>query len=105
MSQRWAGIILLLFAANVHADDKSLAIGTTGWEVFKPADRETSIFDLNWLTDDLLPDANRIGFRFRQFDDVTISIEVDPLSRPEKLFGPVTDMNVGATTLSFAFHF
>ncbi len=105
MSKRIAGIALLLFAANVHADDKSMVIGATGWEVFKPVERERSIFDLNWLTHDLLPDASRIGFRFRQIDDVTISIEVDPLSRPETLFGPVTDMNVGATTLSLAFHF
>ncbi len=107
MSKRIAGIalVLTLFAVNVNADEKTLAIGETGWEVFKPASREATIFDLNYLTEDLIPDADPIGFRFKRFDDITISIEIDPLSRPRDMIGPVTDMGVGAATLFFAFHF
>jgi len=107
MSQRIAGIalVLTLFAVNANADDNSLAIGDTGWEVFKPASREPTIFDLNYLTEDLIPDADPIGFRFRRFDDLTISIAIDPLSRPKKMIGPVTDMSVGAAILSFAINF
>ena len=107
MSKRIAGIALLLtlFAVNANADDNSLAIGDTGWEVFKPASREATIFDLNYLTDDLIADADPIGFRFKRFDELTISIEIDPLSRPKTMIGPVTDMGVGAAILSFAFHF
>ena len=107
MSKRGAGIalVLTLFAVNANADDNTLAIGNTGWEVFKPASREATIFDLNYLTEDLISDADPIGFRFRRFDDLTISIAIDPLSRPEKMIGPVTDMSVGAAILSFAFKF
>ena len=107
MSKRIAGIALLLtlFATNANADDKSLAIGDSGWEVFKPASRPATIFDLNYLTEDLIADADPIGFRFKRFDELTISIEIDPLSRPSQMIGPVTDMGVGAAILSFAFHF
>ncbi len=107
MSKRVAGIALLLtlFATQANADDKSLPIGETGWEVFKPGSRDASIFDLSYLTKDLIPDADPIGFRFKRFDDLTISIEIDPLSRPEEFVGPVTDMNIGALTFSLAFHF
>ena len=107
MSKRIAGIALLLtlFAINANADDRSLAIADSGWEIFKPASREATIFDLNYLTDDLIADADPIGFRFKRFDELTISIEIDPLSRPNKMIGPVTDMSVGAAILSFAFHF
>ena len=107
MSKRIAGIalVLTLFAVNANADDKTLAIGDTGWEVFKPASREATIFDLNYLTEDLIADADPIGFRFKRFDDLTISIAIDPLSRPKKMIGPVTDMGVGAAILSFAFNF
>ena len=107
MSNRIAGIalVLTLFAVNANADDNTLAIGDAGWEVFKPAGREATIFDLSYLTEDLIPDADPIGFRFRRFDDITISIEIDPLSRPSEMVGPVTDMGIGAAFLSFAFHF
>ena len=107
MSKRFAGIalVLTLFAAQATAEEKSLAIGESGWEVFKPASRDATIFDLNYLTEDLLPDADPIGFRFKRFDELTISIAIDPLSRPSEFVGPVTDMNIGAMTLSFAFHF
>ena len=107
MSKRIAGIALALalFAVNANADDNTLVIGNTGWELFKPAGREAKIFDLNYLTEDLIPDADPIGFRFKRFDDITISIEIDPLSRQSDMIGPVTDMGVGAAILSFAFNF
>ena len=107
MSKRFAGIALMLtlIAAQATADEKTLAIGETGWEVFKPGSRDTTYFDLNYLTEDLLPDADPIGFRFKRFDELTISIAIDPLSRPKEFVGPVTDMNIGAMTLSFAFQF
>ena len=107
MSKRIAGIALLLtlFALSANAEEKSLALGDTGWEVFKPDGRDATIFDLNYLTEDLIPDADPIGFRFKRFDDITISIEIDPLSRQSDMIGPVTDMGVGAAILSFAFNF
>ncbi|MDJ0711084.1 MAG: hypothetical protein QNJ14_11865 [Woeseiaceae bacterium] len=107
MSKRFAGIALLLTlcTAPATAEERTLAIGASGWEVFKPASRIATIFDLNYLSEDLLRDADPIGFRFKRFDDLTISIAIDPLSRPEELVGPVSDLNIGATTLSFAFHF
>ena len=107
MSKRIAGmaLVLRLFAVNANAEDKTFTIGETGWEIFKPANREATIFDLNYLTEDLIPDADPIGFRFKRFDDLTISIEIDPLSRPKEMIGPVTDMGVGAAVLSFAFNF
>lgn len=107
MSKRIArtALVLTLFAVNANADESALAIGETGWEVFKPSSREATIFDLNYLTEDLIPDADPIGFRFKRFDDITISIEIDPLSRRSKMIGPVTDMGVGAAMLSFAFQF
>ena len=107
MSKRIAGIALALtlFAVTANADDNTLVIGNTGWELFKPAGREAKIFDLNYLTVDLVADADPIGFRFKRLDEVTISIAIDPLSRPERMIGPVTDMGIGAATLSFAVHF
>ena len=107
MSQRIAGIasMLTLFAVTANADDKSLALGDSGWEVFKPDGRDATIFDLNYLTEDLLPDADPIGLRFSRFDELVISISIDPISNPNELIGPVTDMRIGATTLSFAFRF
>ena len=107
MSKRIAGIAMLLtlFAVNANAEEKTLELGDTGWEVFKPGGRDATFFDLNYLTEDLVPDADPIGFRFKRFDDITISFEIDPLSRPKKMIGPVTDMGIGAAILSFAFHF
>ncbi len=107
MSQRIAGIalVLTLFAGAANADEKSLALGDSGWEVFKPGGRDATIFDLNYLTEDLLPDADPIGLRFRRFDELTISISMDPISRPSEFIGPVTDMRIGATILSFAIRF
>ena len=107
MSKRIAGIALALtvFAATANADSKSLVLGDSDWEVFKPGGRDTTIFDLNYLAGDLLPDADPIGIRFNRFDALTISISIDPISRPSELVGPVTDMRIGATTLSFAFRF
>ena len=73
MSKRFAGIALMLtlFAAQATAEERTLAIGESGWEVFKPGGRDAAIFDLNYLTADLLPDADPIGFRFKRFDDLT----------------------------------
>ncbi len=107
MSKRIAGIALLLtlFAVNANAEENSLVLGDSGWEVFKPDGRDAKIFDLNYLTEDLIPDADPIGFRFKRFDELTISIEIDPLSRRGDMIGPVTDMSIGAAILSFAFHF
>ena len=107
MSKRIAGIalVLTLFAVTANAEDKSLALGDTGWEVFKPGGRDAAVCDLSYLTEDLIPDADPIGLRFKRFDDVTISIEIDPLSRTGDMIGPVTDMSIGAAILSFAFHF
>ncbi|MDJ0749146.1 MAG: hypothetical protein QNJ11_06660 [Woeseiaceae bacterium] len=97
--------MLTLVAGMANADEKSLALGDTGWEVFKPGSRDATISDLNYLTEDLLPDADPIGFRFRRFEELTISIAIDPISRTSELVGPVTDMSIGATTLSFAIRF
>jgi hypothetical protein len=117
MSKRFAWIALLVaLAATAQAEspiryaaadtaDRVVPFGDSGWELYRPKCKDLSFSDLAYLTDDLYSDRAGLGVRFRRSTSVTIDFEIDPLAHGEKLYAPLYDMGIGATTVSIAFHF
>lgn len=118
MSKRFAGtaLLLALFAsgANAESNDHSgyfdagervVPMGDSGWEWFRPSCREQTLFDLNYLTHDLLSERTGIGLRFHSSSRLTIDFAVDPFTEDRNLIGPIYDPDIGATTLALRFSF
>ena len=116
MSKRIAGIALLLslFATSavaespadaLHADARVVRLGDNGWELFRPADRDQTLFDLTYLTNDLWSDRAGLGLRFRSSPHLTFDLRIDPFTQPRDLIGPVYDFEIGATVLALRFSF
>ena len=116
MSKRIAGIALLLslFATSavaespadaLHADARVVRLGDNGWELFRPADRDQTPFDLTYLTSDLWSDRAGLGLRFRSSPHLTFDLRIDPFTQPRDLIGPVYDFEIGATVLALRFSF
>ena len=118
MSKRIAGIALLftLYASAAHAEppdgdssvdegERVVTFGTSGWELFRPMGREQTLFDLNYLTHDLLTERTGLGLRFHSSTHLTIDFEVDPFTQSRSLIGPNYDFGIGATTLALRFSF
>ena len=116
MSKRIAGIafLLSLFATSavaespadaLHADARVVRLGDNGWELFRPADRDQTPFDLTYLTSDLWSDRAGLGLRFRSSPHLTFDLRIDPFTQPRDLIGPVYDFEIGATVLALRFSF
>ena len=118
MSQHIAGIALLLalstFNANAevpgHADEvdvdaRTVTLGNSGWEFFRPTCREQTLFDLAYLTNDLRSERAGLGLRFRSSPYLALDLEIDPFTRKRDLIGPVYDFGIGATVLALRFNF
>ena len=118
MSRGFAGtaLVLALFTTSVnaetrghthtiHADGRVLPFGESGWELFRPQQREQTLFDLTYMTYDLLSERTGFGLRFRSSTHLTIDFETDPFTRNRDLVGPIYDFGIGATTLALRFSF
>lgn len=118
MSKRFAGIALLfaLFATSAHAEtlghsgyidahERVVLFGDSGWELFRPARREQTLFDLTYLTYDLISERTGFGLRFHSSIHLTIDFATDPFTQNRNLVGPIYDFGVGATTLALHFSF
>ena len=118
MSKRFAGtaLLLALFATGAHADsldrdsyvdadERVVTFGDSGWELFRPMCREQTLFDLTYLTHDLLTERTGLGLRFHSSTHLTIDFEVDPFTQSRSLIGPNYDFGIGATTLALRFSF
>ena len=118
MSKRFAGTAMLcaLFTMNAHAETPADAwpaaapapvvlIGDSGWEFFRPQDREQTLFDLTYLTNDLWSERAGLGLRFRSSRQLSFDLRVDPFTQPRQLVGPVYDFEIGATVFALRFNF
>lgn len=116
MSKRMAGIALLgsLFAASAYAETPADAfyadapvvrLGESGWELFRPEDRASTLFDLTYLTSDLWSDRPGVGLRFHSSPHLAFDLRIDPFTRPRDVIGPVYDFNIGATVLALRVRF
>ena len=118
MSKRFAGIALLLalFATGtraetlghssyIDANERVVAFGDSGWELFRPERREQTPFDLTYLTYDLISERTGLGLRFHSSIHLTIDFETDPFTQNRNLVGPIYDFDIGATTLALRFSF
>jgi hypothetical protein len=118
MSKRVAGIALLLGlvatgataetpgnASYSYANDPVVAFGDSGWELFRPRHRPQEIYDLAYLTDDLRSRNPGYGLRFRSSPQLTFDLQFDFLARSEELYGPIYNLQSGATVFSVGFHF
>lgn len=115
MSKRFAGIALLLalFATSAHAetsgdarhadaDERVIPFGESGWELFRPKDREQTLFD---LTSDLWTERAGLGLRFHSSPLLIFDLQIDPFTQPHELIGRVYDFDIGATILTLRFRF
>ena len=82
-----------------------LRLGDSNWQLYRPRPCEQQLFDLAYLTEGLRSTKPGIGLRFASAGPLTIDLRVDPISDRYDFIGPVYDMHIGATTLSFAFNF
>lgn len=118
MSKRAAGITLLLGllatsasaempgnASHSHADTPVIPFGNSGWELFRPMHREQEVFDLAYLTDSLRSRNPGYGLRFHSSSHLTFDLQVDLLAHSEDLYGPIYDINAGATLFSVGISF
>lgn len=118
MSQRFAGIasLVTLFAVSANAETLSYAdslddevpvvlIGDSGWEFFRPACREQTLFDLTYLTSHLRSERAGLGLRFHSSQHLTLDLQIDPFTQTRNLIGPVYDIEIGATMLALRFSF
>lgn len=118
MSKRFAGtaMLLALFATGAHAeppgydaridaDERVVVLGDSGWELFRPTRREQTLFDLTYLTRDLLAERPGLGLRFHSSAHLTIDLELDPFTRDRSLIGPIYDPGIGATSFALRFSF
>ena len=92
-------------ASDLDSDTKVLSLGQTGWELFRPAHRELTMFDIEYLTHTLRSNHVGVGIRYHTSKQVAFDFTFDPLSHSEDVYGPIYDMNVGAAVVSIGFSF
>lgn len=118
MSKHVAGIALLLalaaFNTNAEAPDRAdeidfeslvVTLGSSDWAFFRPSCREQTLFDLEYLTNDLRSQRAGLGLRFHSSSHLTLDLEIDPFTKQKNLIGPVYDFGIGATVLALRVSF
>ena len=100
---------MLAFCGTAIADDadldRVLRLGDSHWELYRPEACEEGISDLGYLNKGLRAPKPGFGLRFHSSRDLTIDLRIDPMTDHRNLVGPVYDMHIGATLLSFAVSF
>lgn len=100
---------MLVFCGTAIADeadlDRVLNLGDTPWELFRPQACEDDISDPGYFNKGLRAAKPGFGLRFHSTRDFTIDLRIDPITDYRDLVGPVYDMHIGATFLSFAVSF
>ena len=109
MFKRLIAALMLVFCSTAIADeadlDRVLRLGDSHWELYRPQACEEEIFDLGYLNKGLRAPKPGLGLRFHSSHDLTIDLRIDPITDQRDFVGPVYDMHIGATLLSFAVRF
>lgn len=115
MSKRaLAGILLILSGAGASAEpwhnrfeapDRTLTLGESQWELFRPESCEQEMFDLGYVMQGLRSEKPGFGLRFRSARTMTFDVRIDPITSRSDLIGPVYDPHIGAAVLTFAVNF
>ena len=108
------GLILALSAATAGGESgesgttnshQTLRLGTSDWLLYRPQPREAQIHDLDYMMCRLRADQAGVGLRFSQSQHFRLNLTLSPLTDHDDYVGPVYDMDIGATRLSFTFSF
>jgi len=93
-------------AAERPTDDaRTLQLGDSDWILYRPAPRKAAIYDFDYMMDRLRCDQPGLALRFGQPGQLRFDLQVAPLFERNDFVGPVYDMDIGATRLSFSFSF
>ena len=100
---------MLAFCGTAIADDADLdsvlRLGDSHWELYRPPACEEDISDLGFLNKGLRTSKPGFGLRFHSSRELTIDLRIDPMTDHRDFVGPVYDMHIGATLLSFVVSF
>ena len=110
------GILLLTSGATAvaeswhgHGDDlaayRTMQLGESHWELFRPQRCEQELYDLGYAMQGLRAEMPGFGLRLRSTHSITIDFRIDPISELSDFIGPVYDRHIGATTLTLAINF
>jgi len=107
-------LILTLFAGTAVGESgesgttnshPTLQLGTSDWLLYRPQPREAQIHDLDYMMSRLRADQAGVGLRFSHSQYFRLNLTLSPLTDRDDFIGPVYDMDIGATRLSFTFSF
>jgi hypothetical protein len=108
------GLILALSAGTAGGESgesgttnshPTLQLGTSDWLLYRPQPREAQIHDLDYMISRLRADQAGVGLRFSHSQYFRLNLTLSPLTDRDDFIGPVYDMDIGATRLSFTFSF
>jgi hypothetical protein len=109
MSKRLVAVLMLVLCGTAIADDadldRVLRLGDSHWELYRPQACEEEISDFGFLNKGLRAPKPGFGLRFHSSQELTIDLRIDPITNHRDFVGPVYDMHIGATLLSFAVNF
>ncbi len=107
-------LVLTLFAGMAAGEsgdsgttnsNPTVRLGNGDWLLYRPQRREAEIHDLDFLMNRLRCDLSGVGLRFVGSDQFTLDLTMSPLTNGDDFVGPVYDMNIGATRLTFSISF
>ena len=94
---------------HAHNDDlsayRTMPLGESHWELFRPQPCEQELFDLGYAMQGLRADKPGFGLRFHSTPAITINFRIDPITDRNDFVGPVYDRHIGAATLTLAVNF
>jgi hypothetical protein len=105
------GLILALSAGGESGESgttnshPTLRLGTSDWLLYRPQPREAQFHDLDYMMSRLRADQAGLGLRFSRSQYFRLNLTLSPLTDRDDVIGPVYDMDIGATRLSFTFSF
>jgi hypothetical protein len=108
------GLFLTLCAGTAVAEppagdsqeaDRVLSLAVGNWTLYRPAPRAAQIHDLDYMMDRLRAAQPGLALRFSHSPQFRLDLEFAPLSDRSNFIGPVHDMRIGATRLTFSFGF
>jgi hypothetical protein len=83
----------------------TVRLGDSGWLLYRPQQREVEIHDLDYMMSRLRCDLAGVGIRYSGSEHFRFNLTLSPLTDRNDFIGPVYDMGIGATRLTFTFSF
>ena len=108
------GLILALSAGTAGGEsgesgttnsNPTLRLGASDWLLYRPQPREAQMHDLDYMMSRLRCDQAGVGLRFNRSKSFSFDLMLAPLTDRNDFIGPVYDMDIGATRLTFSFSF